>query len=172
MYSLNADTYKYKLSSGYQYSWVSPTNVAYSSGDMAAESDTAFTFVGAYLTGAWRHNLNVQVKGLLEGETIYDVTVVVSAYEPTWYEFDFSNIDRLEFSSWGGTQAWLYAGTHFAMDNFTFTPFTHEVIPEPSTVTDEVILDGGHLPEPSTMLLFGAGLIGLFVLGRKELLKK
>ena len=99
-----------------------------------------FTFNGAYLTGAWRDGLNVKVDGYLNDVLLYSTTVVVDTTGPTWFDFDYVDIDALDFSAYGGTQNPNYPfqeGTHFAIDNFTY------------------------IPEPTTFLLFGLGCIFL-----------
>ena len=50
-------------------------------------SATPFTFVGAYLTGAWRDGLSIEVVGSRGGTTLYDQTVVVDAIAPTFFDF-------------------------------------------------------------------------------------
>jgi hypothetical protein len=51
---------------------------------------------------------------------------------PTFFEFNFNDIDTLTFNSFGGTPQPTPtggAGVHFVMDNFTFA-----LVPEPSTI--------------------------------------
>ena len=106
-----------------------------------------FTFNGAYLTGAWRDGLNIQVDGYLDDVHIYSTTVVVDTSGPTWFDFDYVGIDELAFSASGGIPSENYTyqvGTHFAIDNFTFT----------------------DVPEPATISIFAVGL--LFMSKRKQ----
>ena len=60
---------------------------------------------------------------------IYDQTVVAAATNPTLFAFNYLNIDRLYFNSFGGQSAGFSSspGENFAMDNFNF-----EFVPEPS----------------------------------------
>ncbi len=117
---------------GAYYGMVSPSNVAFNAGGTPAEIDargTKFDLLSTYLTGAWNSNLNIEVEGFRSGTLLYDTTVVVSATSPTLFTFNYLDIDRLYFDSYGGQPA--FAGideTHFVMDNFMF-----EYIPEPST---------------------------------------
>jgi hypothetical protein len=112
---------------------ISISNVAVNAfGDPAEiDSSTNFNFLSAYLTGAWNSNLNIQVQGFSGGAMLYDTTVVASATNPTLFTFNYLNIDRLYFNSFGGEYAGFPNGSaeHFAMDNFTF-----DLVPEPSTV--------------------------------------
>ena len=118
---------------GYVAGMVSPTKVAFNGwGEPAAVSDGIFSFGGTYLTGAFNEGLNVQVDGYLDGSLIYSQTVVVSSTTPTWFNFNYYSIDRLEFSSWGGIPNPDYAnhgfGTQFVMDNFTIVPVPGAVL--------------------------------------------
>jgi hypothetical protein len=111
----------------------------------AMVSDGYFDFIGAYFTGAWNEGLNIKVDGYHDDSLIYSETVVASYYSPTWYTFDFVNVNKLQFSSFGGIDADpgdSGNGEHFAMDNFTF------------------------VPEPATICLFGLGSL-IFLKRRK-----
>ena len=119
-------------SNGTLYGMVSASNVAFNAVGNPAEivsPGTNFNFLSAYLTGAWNSNLNIEVQGFLEGNLLYNQTVVVSATNPTLFVFNYLNIDRLNFTSFGGQDAGFPygGGTNFEMDNFTF-----EFVPEPS----------------------------------------
>jgi len=116
---------------GYYYGMVSPSNVALNAGGSPAEIDsvTNFNFLSAYLTGAWKSNLNIEVQGYSGTNLVYDETKVVSATNPTLFTFNYLDIDRLYFDSYGGEEAFgPNDGNNFVMDNFMF-----EFIPEPST---------------------------------------
>jgi len=124
----NALTY----SVGYGYGMISPSNVAYNAFGNPAEIDargTNFDFLSAYLTAAWNSNLNIEVEGFRDTNLVYDQTKIVSPFGPTLFTFNYLDIDRLYFSSFGGEPA-FGAGSeeNFVMDNFMF-----EFIPEPST---------------------------------------
>ncbi len=105
--------------SGYANGVVSGDYAAFNEfASVAMASGSAFTFNSAYLTGAWNNGLNVLVEGLLNNSVVYSQTVVVNTSGPTLFQFNFSNIDRLRFTSFGGTDAGLGGGgTHFVMDN-------------------------------------------------------
>jgi hypothetical protein len=119
---------------GYGYGMVSPSNVALNANGNPAEIDargTNFNFLSTYLTGAWNSNLNIEVQGFRNGTLIYDQTVVAAATNATLFTFDYLDVDRLYFNSFGGQPAFGPNNdeTHFAMDNFTF-----EFVPEPSSL--------------------------------------
>jgi hypothetical protein len=116
---------------GYNYGMITPSNVAFNAQGTSAEIDataTNFNFLSAYLTGAWNSNLNIQVQGFHAGNLLYDQTVVASATSATLFTFNYLNVDRLFFNSFGGQPAFgEIPEFQFAMDNFTF-----EFVPEPS----------------------------------------
>jgi hypothetical protein len=137
--------------SGAFYGMVSVSNVAFNIFGDPAEIDargTNFNFLSAYLTGVWRSNLNVEIRGFNSGSVLYDTTLVVSATSPTLFTLNYLNIDRLTFNATGGQYAGLPGGgdgTTFAMDNFTFE----------------------FVPEPPSFLLTGAGAL-LLIAGLKR----
>ncbi len=117
---------------GYGYGMVSPSNVAFNADGTPAEigsPGTNFNFLSAFFTGAWNSNLNIEVQGFSGTNLVYDETKVASATSPTLFTFNYLDIDRLYFDSYGGEPAFTpFSETPFVMDNFTF-----EFIPEPST---------------------------------------
>ena len=119
---------------GYYYGMVSAPNVAFNGGGSPAEIDspgTDFNLLSAYLTGAFRSNLNIEVQGFSGTNLLYDQIVVASATNPTLFAFNYLDIDRLTFNSFGGQSAGFpgSSGNIFVMDNMSF-----EFVPEPSTV--------------------------------------
>jgi len=123
------------LTNGYFYGTVSASNVALNGFGQAAEIDSAgtnFNFLSVYLTSAWNSNLNIDVQGFRNGSLIYDRIVVVAATNATQITFDYVDIDRLYFNSYGGDPAFqstVYGGENFAMDNLSI-----EFVPEPSSL--------------------------------------
>jgi len=75
-------------------------------------------------------NLNIEVQGFSGTNLVYDQTAVASATNSTFFTFNYLNIDRLYFNSFGGQSAGFSGGgENFEMDNFTF-----EFVPEPSSL--------------------------------------
>ena len=142
--------------SGYVNGVVSPTYVAVNATANPAAlwvaAHECFDFNGAYFTGAWNDGLAIRVQGYRTGTQVYDETVIAGAYAPTWFRFDFLDVDRLRFSSYGGTPAGfgIGSGAHFAMDDFTFDE--PPAIPEPLTVAG---------------LALGLGTLGTYLRRRK-----
>jgi hypothetical protein len=95
------------------------------------DSSSNFSFFSAYFTGGWNSNLNVEVQGFRdETNLVYDETKVVAATYPTLCTFNFLDVDRLYFQSYGGQPAFGQNGPDaIVMDNFMF-----EFIPEPSSL--------------------------------------
>jgi hypothetical protein len=118
---------------GYIYGLVGGSNVAYNGSGSPVEIDalTNFDFLSAYFTGAWNSNLNIEVQGYSGTNLLDDQTVIASATNPTLFTFNYLDIDRLTFNSFGGQNAGFInsGGENFVMDDFTF-----EFIPEPSSL--------------------------------------
>jgi hypothetical protein len=146
------DTASY-TASGYTNGMVSSDNVAFNAwGASAGASGSVFDFNGAYLTAAWNNGLNILIEGYNGSTLLYSQTVTVSTYSPTWFQLDYLGITDLTFTSWGGTNAGYSGnGTHFAMDDFTFNESTESTV-----------------PEPSTLLLLGAGMAGSGIIIRRR----
>ncbi|MGD0061730.1 MAG: PEP-CTERM sorting domain-containing protein [Verrucomicrobiia bacterium] len=135
--------------SGIDYGMVSPSNVAVNAGGTPAEIDSAtnFNFLSVYLTGAWSSNLNIEVQGFNNGTLLYDTTVTASATNPTLFTFNYLDIDRLYFNSFGGQNAGFSgSGENFVMDNMTFA----------------------FIPEPSSFLLAALGAVSLVAFLRRR----
>jgi hypothetical protein len=128
--------------SGYLAGMVSAKNVALNSGaeDVAVSSANPFDFEGAYFTGAWNDDLNIDISGWLGGSNVHSTTVIVSSTAPTWVNLNWANVDELRFHSYGGTPNPDYSGygEEFAMDNFTY--------------------EAVAVPAPSALILAGIGL--------------
>lgn len=91
--------------------------------DTEITDTTDFNFRGASLTGGWNDGLEVTISGYDDGVLEYSVTVTVDADAPTFFTFDFLDIDRLTFHSEGGVRADPNSqgqGTHFVIDDMVF----------------------------------------------------
>ena len=143
------------IGSGYDNGTVSGDYVAANQwANVATVGEFSFDFNGAYFTGAWNDGLNINIQGFSNGSVLYDETIQVDHYGPTWFAANFVGIDRLVIDSYGGINAGIGGfGEHFAMDDFTFT-------------------EAAPVPEPSTILLMGAGLLGLVGYNRKRFNKE
>ena len=143
---------KFNINSGFENGVVSGTYVAvndYARTASILSDGNPFTFQGTYLTAAWNTGLQIAVSGKLNGEKKYQRTITVDADRGTWFNINFSGIDELVFSSFGGTNAGLgWKGKHFVMDDFTYSRCV-------------------HTPIPSTVLLLISGLTGLAVLRKR-----
>ena len=140
----------YASESGYTHGAVSAANVAYNSfGTTATISGATFNFVGAYLTAAWNNDLVVTVVAYDHGLLVDQQTVVVDTDAPTWFEFDFVGVTDVVFSSSGGTNAgYSGVGTHFVLDDFTFSTSANHA---PVILTDDLQLSESN----GTMTVFG-----------------
>ena len=125
---------------GDYYGMVSPSNVASVITGEIDSPGTNFNFLSAHLTGFGNSNLNIEVQGFRGGSLLYDTTVVASATSPTLFTFDYLDVDRLYFNSFGGEPA--FGGG-----------------PSYTAVMDDLTID--FVPEPSSLLLaaFGALLL-------------
>lgn len=138
--------------SGFKTGRVSGDNVAFNEWASASSANgSLFDFNGAYLTGAFRDGLVIQVEGFVNNILTYVETVIVDSDTATWFDFDFFGIDSLTFSSSGGVEVPGLAGsgTTFVMDNFTF---------------NEV----AAVPLPAAIWLFGAGFCMIAGLRRRK----
>jgi hypothetical protein len=133
-------TYPNHVGSGYDHGRVSDNHVAYNAnGYSAAVNGAPFDFNGASLTAAWKNGLSVEVDGYLGGALKYSKTVIINVTEPVWCDFSFVDVDRLLFTSFGGTPVRFHRDpplsdyerhtNEFVMDNFTFNEAA--TVPEP-----------------------------------------
>lgn len=81
-------------------------------------------------TGAWNNNLQLSLLGYRSGFVIYTQKVILQATTASIINLDWTNIDRINFTSSGGTSAGYphYAGLHFAMDDLCLTKKLPEII--------------------------------------------
>ncbi|NET41952.1 SdrD B-like domain-containing protein, partial [Okeania sp. SIO2B3] len=104
--------------SGYENGTVSPpyTGFNWSALPVSITSEEDFTFNSAYLTSAWTDGMNIEVIGLNDGVQLYSETVNVSTSGPTLFDFNFINVDEIQFSSF----------SQFVIDDLVYTPEDQE----------------------------------------------
>jgi hypothetical protein len=122
-YMLDVLEYGYP-DSGYQRGCISPRYVAYSAWEDPVEfsSKQPFDFVGAYMTGAWRDGLKIDINGFRGGSLLYSRTFILNSTYPTWIQLDYAGVDHVMFDSYGGVENPAYpwgAGEHFVIDDLT-----------------------------------------------------
>jgi hypothetical protein len=142
MYTANSTTYPYE--SGFIWGNVSADRVAFSGplGSAGFAAGTDFTFDSAYLTAAWRDELNVLVEGFDDGVLVHSSNLVLDLYTPTQFDFGWNSIDAVSFTTSGGVDVGLRSnGPQMVIDNLMLTP-----VPE---------------PEAWALLLAGLGLVAL-----------
>lgn len=155
-------------SSGYENGSVSGEYTAFNWYAQPAEvTGELFDFDGAFLSAAWNNGLSILVEGFVGKVLKYSQEVVVNPDKPNWFAFNYTEVDRLRFTSSGGVDANPndnIVGRNFVMDNFTYhqsnskpTPATPPPIPQPGNNPEEV-------PEPITVLgsLVAFGFGGIF----------
>ena len=119
--------------SGYQAGMISPGRVGFG---FDATFPTSIFSVGpfnldsAYLTAAWNYNLQLEVKGYAGTTLVYDNSYILSPVTPTLIQFNYSNVNEVDFLPFGGTHYSGYpsgSGEQFVIDNLVVD------LPEPST---------------------------------------
>jgi hypothetical protein len=105
-------------------------------------STGAFDYTGAYWTAAWDDTQTLSFNGFLNDNLLYSsINYQINENVPVWIELNWAGITRLQI---------INSDNQWVMDNFTFNE-----------------LGTNPVPEPSTVLLLGIGLIGMAGIGRK-----
>jgi len=105
---------------------VSGTHVAFDFDATQVRSATPFDFIGTYITAGFRDDMRVRVQGFRAGALVFDRLVPIDTSGPTWFAFDFTGIDLVEFRP--DPPSHPGNGTHFVIDDFEF-----RFVPEPGT---------------------------------------
>ena len=143
----------YLPDTGYENGRVSGDYVAFNAyASVGTVSSASFDFLGAYLTAAWSDSLDIVVRGYDAGVEIYAESVQVGTDQPTWFGFNFLDVDQLSFTSTSNTGG----EAHFAMDNFTY-----------QFVADRIL--ASSIPEPEMLTLFLLGLTSLAWSRRRQM---
>jgi hypothetical protein len=148
---------------GFNNGIVSSPNAAYTGGQILSTTvlpvmgtvtaSTAFDFLSADIGAGYYNDLDVTVKGLLNGTTLFTKTVTVNTQGAQLFDFGFSGINALELfasqtaSTTDPFNCGVFNCTQFTMDNMVFSPATR---PPPPTV-----------PEPSTGSILCIGAVAL-----------
>lgn len=136
------------LDSGFEYGTVGNVSLYTGGGNDISMSGGYFDFIGAYITAGWNTSQDVTVEGWRDGSLAYSTTIMTYNDGPYWADFNFSGVDTIWFRPGDlGT-----SGHHIVIDNITFN-------------------EASHSPEPTTLLLFGSGLAGIGLFGRKRFRK-
>jgi hypothetical protein len=138
---------------GYAAGLVSGPNDAFNEFAQAAQiySFEPFTLTSGYFTGAWYDGLNLEIQGF-DGDTLIDAeTIVLSSTAPSLEVFNWTGVNDLIFSSFGGTPNPLYLGGG-----------------GPNFVMDNLVINSSSIPEPSEYSMIGVGLLALIVLRKRS----
>jgi PEP-CTERM motif len=117
------------IASGYQNGVVSASNVAFNGAGNPAlfSSSGMFDLDSGWLTAAWNDGLSLEVLGFVGNTVVYDNTYVLDATAPTMVNFNYLQVDSVEFISSGGVNhGYDGSGAQFVMDDLTVT------VPEPT----------------------------------------
>lgn len=120
--------------SGYQAGMISPGKVGFGfdgTSPSSVSSAGPFNLYSAYLTAAWNDNLQLEVQGYTGTTLVYDNTYILSPVTPTQIEFNYSNVNEVDFLPSGGTHHSSYPGIgeQFVIDNLVVQT------PEPSIIS-------------------------------------
>lgn len=138
VFSLN--TAAFSPSTGFGKAAVSPTGAAMTGGSFArfGTDDATFDLGSLYMTSIWRDGLNVLVEGVRNGSVVNSTTVVLNTSGPQKFDFNWSNLNWVRFTSSGGTRIspsgdGLYFGFDDAGVSHNFQP-AGVPVPEPATL--------------------------------------
>jgi hypothetical protein len=114
---------------------VSPNNVIFNDfGNPSSLSDgSAFDLNSAYLAGVWNDGMQLEVQGFVGTTLAYDNTYTLSTQGPTLIDFNYDDVDEVNFIASGGTpHGYPFGhGTQFSIDNMNVTLNPVVPVPEP-----------------------------------------
>lgn len=117
----------YSPPNGYQAAVQSGLNVIYpANGSSASMAAGMFDLLSLYATAAYNDNVKLEAKGYINGTLVYDQTNTLSATDATFIQYNFYGVDKVDFSSSGGTPHGGYSGgsgNYFAFDDVTVTTY-------------------------------------------------
>ncbi len=138
-------------SSGYEVGTTSGDQVAlngYAPQETTFTFDEVSTFNSMNLTSAWDSTQDVTLEGYLNGNLIYTSTSTINNLTSTFIELNWSEIDTLVLKN---------TGSHWAMDDFTYTSGNG------NTFVISETLDSSDVPNPNadTLTTFSNTISGL-----------
>jgi len=120
--------------SGYQNGTISPGNIIFNGGGIAATISSAhdFNLSSAWLTSAWNDGQTLDVVGSLNGTQVFTQSFGLNAVTPLLALFNTARIDSVVFSAHGGTRHGYGGGpsNHFVIDDLSFG---FAAVPEPAS---------------------------------------
>jgi hypothetical protein len=128
---------------GFEYGTIDSVSLftGYADDLSLTDADGAFDFFGAFITSAFDSDEQVVVEGWRDGLQVYQEEITTYNDQAYWFDFSFTNIDTLWFRP----------------------PSLGSPI-----VIDDVTLTATAVPVPATVLLLGAGLVGIVGFRRKN----
>lgn len=103
-----------------------------------AQGTDTFDLTSFWMTSAWDSVMDITLSGWLDGVQLYSTVFEVSRTEARNFTFDWLGIDSVRFDD---------RGAQFAIDN--------------------IVLNETNVPEPTSLLLMGLGLLGLGISRRR-----
>ncbi|CAF2809699.1 unnamed protein product [Rotaria sp. Silwood2] len=96
---------------------------------IAALPSQTFNVKSLLAAGVWNNNLRLSILGYRSSYIVYTSNVILQATATSVIDLHWTNIERLNFTSYGGTSAGFphYSGTMFAMDDLCISKQQEEI---------------------------------------------